>query len=720
MDVRSIFSRLLGRKNSPSMRMIAMQTGGRAVSSPRDYGAFSKEGYQKNVIAYRAIAGVAGACKGIPWLLYQKKNELTEHPLLKLIQRPNPLQGQAAFIERLVAFFMISGNSYVDSVVADRSGAPQELWVLRPDRMKIQPGQNGLPQAYIYKVGQNEYRYEVDFVKLQSPILHIKTFNPLDDWYGMSPVEAASTAIDQHNESGLWNLSLLQNKAMPSGALVVQAGPQNPAGALTQEQEDDLRERLSEQQTGARNAGRWMILQGGMDWKAMSFNPSDMDWIQGKNSSARDVALAFGYPPVLLGIQGDSTYNNQQEARLALYEETVLPIMDFVRDEFNNWLTPKFGDDLRLDYDRDSIQALAPRREAVWSKMKDASWLTENEKREATGYEPVEGGDTLLVPAGLIPLDQALEVPTQDFIDPNEPADDNADLVEGDPEKHLTISPEFKAASNRLEDFIVRWTVNYVGLRISKLYQTTRSQVIGSIRAAQIRHVEQGTTLSEFADDIKASVEGTYEKFSDSRARLIARTETTVAAGEGSRAAAKSLGLPNLKKEWVSGHDSRTRGSDADDQSNHVVMDGVTIGLDEKFVVPSDDGNDEMDGPGDAHAPADQVCNCRCVVVYHDGDSKLFNLGSAAAKRRVWLKNIRMRQAFEKRMATQVKAVFAHEAEELVNALDGIHDAKLAEMVAQKTLDSTQDLMAGVLKRNISFALRHFGFDVLDISKNRT
>ena len=57
-----------------------------------------------------------------------------------------------------------------------------------------------------------------------------------------------------------------------------------------------------------------VLLEGGLDWREMSINPKDMDFIESKNSAAREIALAFGVPPQLLGINGDSTYSNMQEA----------------------------------------------------------------------------------------------------------------------------------------------------------------------------------------------------------------------------------------------------------------------------------------------------------------------------------------------------------------------------------------------------------------------
>lgn len=403
----SFWSRLFSSKSSDARAIISVGKVGTAQFSQRNFESFSREGYQKNVIAFRAISGVSTACAGIQWTLKKRKRELEEHPLLDLLMRPNPMQGQGMFFESLVAFYCISGNTYIESVGPSPKAPPLELWVHRPDRMKILAGSLGLPGKYVYSIGGNSKSWDVDQITGKSAILQIKTFNPTDDWYGMSPIEAAMYAVDQHNEAGRWNLSLLQNSAQPSGAFMVKTDAGNANGQLTQPQFENLKRMIDDGHSGARNAGRPMLLEGGLDWKQMSLSPKDMDWIDSKNTSARDISLAFGYPPLLLNIPGDNTFANYKEARMAFYEDTVLPLMDRIRDEFNNSITPAFGDELRLDYDRDDIEALSPKREAKFKMVNDANFLSINEKREALDYEPTEGGDVVLVASGMVPLEDA-------------------------------------------------------------------------------------------------------------------------------------------------------------------------------------------------------------------------------------------------------------------------------------------------------------------------
>lgn len=397
MELRAAWRALWSgeRKASATGALVAFGALGNPVWTERRIDRLADEGYLRNVIAYRCVGEVARAAAATRWLLFERgardERELETHPLLGLIRRPNPLQSGAALIEAAVAHLLIAGNGYVEAV-APKGRPPVELYVLRPDRMRIVPGATGLPAAYRYTVEGRSRDFAVDQVTGRSAILHLKTFHPLDDWYGLAAVEPAAYAIDQHNQAGAWNQALLQNGARPSGAMVLRAD----AGTLTDEQVERLRRDIDDHFAGAANAGRPLLLEGGLDWRELSLSPKDLDFVAGKHAAARDIALAFGVPPMLLGIPGDNTYANLREARLAFWEQTVLPIVEGLAQDLTAWLAHRFGDGLRLAPDLDEIAALSLRRERLWAKLERASFLTVNEKRAACGYAPIAGGEALV------------------------------------------------------------------------------------------------------------------------------------------------------------------------------------------------------------------------------------------------------------------------------------------------------------------------------------
>ena len=380
-------------KQSVAGSMIALHVQGTPVWTPRNYGELAHEGFARNAIAYRCVRMISETAAAVPWLLYEgaggREHEMDTHPLLDLLARPNPLQSGAELKEAWFGFLQIAGNAYLEA--ADVRGAVRELYVLRPDRMKLIPGPRGWPAAYEYSAGGKSVRFEMDALCGRLPILHMKLFHPSNDHYGFSPIEAAALGIDLHNAAAGWNKALLDNGARPSGALIYH-GTDGSAN-LSQDQVARLKQELSDNYQGASNAGRPLLLEGGLDWKEMSFNPKDMDFIQSKHVAAREIALAFGVPPMLLGIQGDNTYANYKEANLAFHRQTILPLVGKACAALNQWLGPRFGTGLRLWYDADQIEALAVDRDGLWERVRAADFLTINEKRAATGYAPVADGD---------------------------------------------------------------------------------------------------------------------------------------------------------------------------------------------------------------------------------------------------------------------------------------------------------------------------------------
>jgi HK97 family phage portal protein len=377
---------LLGTKSrQPYSENSIMQGLLNPVWSSKNYGNFAKEAYQNNVIASRCINLIAKSAASVDWTLYDNKNQIVnKHNILELLHDPNPSCGGAEFFEAFFAYKILHGDSYI---LAAGQGSGMELHLLRPDRVTIIPGESSVPYGYSYKIGDKETIYKVDQVTGQSNVMHLKNFHPTDDWYGLSQVEAASYSIDLHNQASIWNQSLLQNGAKPSGALILKSS-QNNSGNLSEDQFERLKMQLEEKFSGSANAGKPLLLEGGLEWQEMSYSPKDMDFMETKNSAARDIALAFGIPPHLLGIKVDNTYSNMQEARFAFWEETVIPLVDKMVDALNSWLVPFFEKGLRLSYDANNISALSSKQEKMWERIQNADFMTEDEKRAAVGLPP--------------------------------------------------------------------------------------------------------------------------------------------------------------------------------------------------------------------------------------------------------------------------------------------------------------------------------------------
>jgi HK97 family phage portal protein len=366
--------------------------------APRDYAAFAREGVMQNPVLYRAVRMVSEAAASVPLLLYAGEEEITEHPLLDLIARPHPGATAPDLLEAWYGYLLVSGNAYLEAVAV--GATVRELHTLRPDRMRIIPGPGGWPEAFDYTTDGRTRRLAGEAVPGTQRILHVRLFHPLSDHYGLSPIEAAAAAIDIHNTASRWNKALLDNSARPSGALVYTARD----GNLTTEQYDRLKAELEQGFQGAARAGRPLLLEGGLDWKSMSLTPRDMDFIEAKHIAAREIALALGVPPMLLGIPGDNTYSNYQEATRTFWRSTVLPLVTRTAKALSMWLGGAYsgvrpgapaqaGADpmalsIELRPDLDAIEALSVEREALWTRINAATFLTDDEKRAAVGYGP--------------------------------------------------------------------------------------------------------------------------------------------------------------------------------------------------------------------------------------------------------------------------------------------------------------------------------------------
>lgn len=380
-------------KASATGPVVAYATAGRVAWSPRDTVSLTRAGFSGNPVGFRVVKLIAEAAAALPLVLQDTTRRFETHPVLALLARPNPGQGRAELLEALFGQLLLAGDAYVEAVSGETGGVPFELHVLRSDRMRLIPGADGWPVAYEYSVGARKHRFAVG--EGVPPICHFRNFHPQDDHYGLSPMQPAAAAMDVHNAASRWSKGLLDNAARPSGAIVYRGA--DGTGGLAPEQYDRLVHEMEAYHQGARNAGRPMLLEGGLDWKPMGFSPADMEFQKTKEAAAREIAVAFGVPPMLLGIPGEATYANYQEAHRAFYRLTVLPLVSRVAASLGAWLSQFTGEALELKPDLDQVPALSAERDAQWARIAGADFLTDAEKRALLGLPPL-AADT--APAG--------------------------------------------------------------------------------------------------------------------------------------------------------------------------------------------------------------------------------------------------------------------------------------------------------------------------------
>jgi HK97 family phage portal protein len=343
-----------------------------------------REGYRANPVVYRCVRLMAEAVASLPL----RCEGPGTHPLARLMAAPNPDQALPDLMDTLTEHLMTAGNAFVEI-----TGQGEALWCLRPDTMAVITDAEGWPEGHEQRTPRGPRRLMRDPATGRLPVIHLRLGDPGDEVWGLSPLAPAAAAIDIHNAGAAWSKALIDNAARPSGALV----HVSPHGeGLTEEQVQRLREELDLAHSGPANAGRPMVLDGGLDWKPMGLTPSEMDFVEARRAAAREIALAIGVPPLLLGLPGDSTHANYREANAAFWRTAVLPLTRRIAAALTRGLGrlwPEAGP-ATLRVDTDAVPAFAEERAAAWARIGGAAFLTDTEKRALLGLPPAPSAAT--------------------------------------------------------------------------------------------------------------------------------------------------------------------------------------------------------------------------------------------------------------------------------------------------------------------------------------
>lgn len=406
---------------------------------------YIEKGYLYNSYVYSVINLITKAAVRVPWVLYEVKDEkalrryksyqprdvtrehsqalhyrskaleeITDdfHQIYQTWDRPNTLQGQAEFLEQVLGFKLLAGNSYVHGV-GPTSGANggqfHELWPLPAQYMQIIPGGRTEPiQGYKLQLASEteSERFDVD------EILHLKYWNPRfstdgRQLYGASPIQAHSRLLQRSNDSVTASAKLLQH----SGAIGILSMLDEVAKEQGVENANRIQEKLEEKYGGAYNYGKWVVTAADVKWTSMGLNAVDLQILEMEKADLRHICNIYGVQSQLLNDPENKTYNNQQDARKALMLNVVLPELNMLRDELNRWWIPGFGEHLYFDYDIQAIPELQEDLDKLVDHLTSAWWVTGNEKRSAMGYDESDDPlmDQFLIPAGLMPMNTQLD-----------------------------------------------------------------------------------------------------------------------------------------------------------------------------------------------------------------------------------------------------------------------------------------------------------------------
>jgi len=450
------------RKESQTAGIITAPGGSRVIWPQRGYDNFARETYLKNVTAFRAIDEVAKSAASVPWKQYRGTDVVEKEGISKQLTRPNPNESWQWFMLKTVAYLVMSGNSFIERVgptSGPNKGIIKELYSLRPDRFRMLHDRGRL-SAYQYEVEGRKTTWEIDPITGHADVLQLKAFHPLDDWWGAAPTESAAREIDTSNAATEWNKSLLDNQGRPGMVYTL-------IGALGAEQMDELERYLSNNHGGPANVGKDLILTGerGTNAQPYGWSPTDMDFGEGDIRLMRKIAMAYGVPPELLGIES-ATFNNRGEARLFFWENTVIWWLNYIRGELNNWLFEE-GDDLSINYVLDEVPAFSIKRNLIWERAQNSDFLSINEKREMVGKDDWgEEGNVILVEASKIPLGMTKEETgkteeqkaREDLIEQGYDDDEIDDILGSESDyEDSPVNGGFKADEMTRQDWLDAW-----------------------------------------------------------------------------------------------------------------------------------------------------------------------------------------------------------------------------------------------------------------------
>jgi HK97 family phage portal protein len=391
--------------------------------------AYADEGYGLNPTVFACIDLISKSFARVPLKVMTKGDKpehLTEHPLQKLIDQPNPDEGGVEYRQAACSWLMITGNNFQQKLKA--SGLPSELIHWQPYEFSIDRlVGNMVPLRYIYGKNQRYERiFEVDQFTGKSDLMQWRTFNPSATGaeFGQAPLKAAASCVDSSNAARLWNYSALQNSGSYSLVVTSDTPP-------TGDQEKTILQDIKEKWEGPENARKVKYMGSASKIDTISMTPQDMDWLEGLKLNAQEICSAFGVPTQLISIEGSQTYANYEEAKVAFFVQTIMPLLDLYVSELNRWLTPDFGENVEIVYCEDDIPALEPLRREKRAELVSSDVLTINEKRAILGFEPIdsEEADQVFVQPNDIPLDETFSDMDEEEIDED---DDDGEETTGE------------------------------------------------------------------------------------------------------------------------------------------------------------------------------------------------------------------------------------------------------------------------------------------------
>ena len=397
---------------------------------------FSSQGevvkpYSQSVWVYATIKSIAMNISRTPFVAYQGKygdaeeKEIIEWPQeYNVFKRPNPFMSMEMLIEAISTYLDLRGEVFL--ILEGRNNVtemPKEIWAFDPlrfDPIFVDKGKTLIGWKY---VGLEDVSFALH------EIIHIKYFNPYDDYRGLSPLTAAQTSIDQEYFANQYNKAFFKEGAPTGGFIEVEEG-------LTEIQYNRLLSQQEDRHKGASKAHRLGILEGGAKFVEARISQKDMDFIESKKMSREEIFAVYKTNPVAMGIFEDvKSYEGSKEARKSFWQECIIPREELIVNTLWWSLFSKIGSgQIWGEFDRSTIEALQEdfdKKLAVAERMANMGWpINAINKRFALGMQDVPWGDVTWKPLGMMPVSssEGATFPTEEVPAQETPKSLNAGL----------------------------------------------------------------------------------------------------------------------------------------------------------------------------------------------------------------------------------------------------------------------------------------------------
>jgi len=385
------------KKTEVIARIIPTYQASRKLPLPHDFRNLADEGYRKNVIIHACIRVLmrTGAEVDIRVRRRNGKGELDpvapNDALLNLLQRPNPEQSTYEWLEQLALHYHVTGNSFTHKVRSSRSQVV-ELWQLRPDRTRVKPGLDGFVEGYKFPVGSDPQKERL--VPFED-VIHMRMPDPLDDYYGLSPIAVLARVGDLDNHAIDYLRAFFENNGIPGGLLKVKE-------VVDKEKADAIKQRWTDQYGKGEYSGKsgWHsvgLLDANAEYQEIGTQPNKLNLAAIFGETESRICATFGVPPIIVAVWIGlmrSTYANYKQAMKDLWVDQVSPQYKRIGDKLTAELAPEFGDNYVIDFDFSHVEALQEDR-AELRKFGLEAWngqlLTRNQALELAGLPPIQG-----------------------------------------------------------------------------------------------------------------------------------------------------------------------------------------------------------------------------------------------------------------------------------------------------------------------------------------